>query len=133
MGHETFSNKCLPQLHACISYQTLKPPLKEVAVGRLFFLVLTSVDVWKRNNSSRKSGFLKDGLKKSMAFPTHNDVSIRLSKRENRSSGEGAEQRKLNALAIILSLGYATSVLQCLSIYPSPAKAVWHLGFILMW
>lgn len=130
------TNACLNCMLAFLT-EHCSPLTKRSSCGWTFFLVLISVGLWKkkqrRNNRSKKCGFQIGGLKKSLSFPTHNDLSFSLSKRENRSSREGAEWRKLNALAIILSLGYATKVLGCLSIYPSPAKSLWHFGFILMW
>lgn len=66
------------------------PPLKEVAVGGLFSWFLLLWVCGKRNkNSSKKCGFRIDDLKKSMSFPTHNDVSISLSRREREVVGKG--------------------------------------------
>jgi len=53
-----------------------------------------------------------DHLKKGRSFPSPNDVSVSLQKRERGNSREGTEQRRLNTSAVILSLENATRSLQ---------------------
>ena len=113
VGNANFSNKCLCQLHAAFLTARCSHPLVEVAVGGLFpwfwFLWFCGK---KNSNSSKKCGFQMDHLKKGRSFPSPNDVSVSLQKRERGNSREGTEQRRLNTSAVILSLENATRSLQ---------------------